>query len=96
MLAAGTVQRLANVFRLHDQPSSSRGSSSSNAPQQPVAPVPSHVLQCLRLLRGLTSVRLSAVRLLPGQSWPEVGANVSAIIIDLQATAMVRRRGEHK
>jgi hypothetical protein len=47
-------------------------------------------LQCLRLLRGLTAVRCPSNELLVGKRWPTVNPNAAAIIMDLQATAMVR------
>jgi hypothetical protein len=51
--------------------------------------VPACVLQCLRLLRGLTAVRCPSNELLVGKRWPTVNPNAAAIIMDLQATAMV-------
>jgi hypothetical protein len=51
---------------------------------------PACALQCLRLLRGLTAVRCPSNELLVGKRWPTVNPNAAAIIMDLQATAMVR------
>jgi hypothetical protein len=53
--------------------------------------VPASALQCLRLLRGLTAVRCPSNELLVGKRWPTVNPNAAAIIMDLQATAMVRQ-----
>lgn len=50
---------------------------------------PFSALQCLRLLRGLTAVRCPSNELLVGKRWPTVNPNAAAIIMDLQATAMV-------
>lgn len=80
MIAAGTLGRLANVFSLFDQPM-----------KDAALPVPPHVLQCLRLLRGLTAVRCPSNELLPGKRWPVVNSNAAAIVMDLQATSMVRQ-----
>ncbi|WIA28636.1 hypothetical protein OEZ86_011173 [Tetradesmus obliquus] len=77
MIAAGTLGRLASVFSLFDQPM-----------KDAARPVPPHVLQCLRLLRGLTAVRCPSNELLVGKRWPTVNPNAAAIIMDLQATAM--------
>jgi hypothetical protein len=52
-------------------------------------------LQCLRLLRGLTAVRCPSNELLVGKRWPTVNPNAAAIIMDLQATAMVRHPATH-
>lgn len=50
---------------------------------------PFSALQCLRLLFGLTAVRCPSNELLVGKRWPTVNPNAAAIIMDLQATAMV-------
>lgn len=49
-------------------------------------------MQCLRLLHGLTAVRCINSELLVGKRWPKVNSNAAAIIMDLQATAMVGLR----
>lgn len=47
------------------------------------------VVQCLRLLGGLTAVRTPPDELLPGRMWPCVAPNAAAIVQEMQATSMV-------
>eukprot|EP00775_Hariotina_reticulata_P010480 gene10480-10639_t len=77
MVAAGMLRRLANVFSLFDQPM-----------KDAARPVPPYVLQCLRLLRGLTAVRCPSHELLVGKRWPVISPHTAAIIMELQATSM--------
>lgn len=52
------------------------------------------VLQCLRLLGGLTAVRCAPDELLPGKVWPHVAPNAAAIVLEMQATSMVGHNTE--
>jgi hypothetical protein len=47
------------------------------------------VLQCLRLLGGVTAVRSPPDQLLPGRVWPGVAPNAAAVVLEMQATSMV-------
>lgn len=53
------------------------------------------VLQCLRLLGGLTAVRNPPEQLLPGRTWPGVAPNAAAVVLEMQATSMVRTCTAH-
>jgi len=51
------------------------------------------LMQCLRLLRGLTAVRCPSRELLVGKRWPVMAPHTAAIIMELQATSMVSAAG---
>lgn len=58
----------------------------------PVCSITVCVLQCLRLLGGLTAVCSPPEQLLPGRMWPGVAPNAAAVVQEMQATSMVSQQ----